>query len=126
MAESPIPPNSLFKISEPPAALKLAYDGVLLAVVLAACFFLLNPSATRLWAEQLSVGMHAGIFGGPVFDLIMLCVLCNLSGKAIAKLGLPPLAGMLLMGFVLRQATCILHPCPLPRPVRHLHLQSNQ
>ncbi|KAL1519899.1 hypothetical protein AB1Y20_023388 [Prymnesium parvum] len=89
----------------PSAWHQAATDGALLLLVLGMCFLLLNPSAAKLWEDTASVGAHAGIFGGAVFDLLVLCVLCSLAGKAVASLGLPPLAGMLLMGFFLRQAT---------------------
>ena len=97
---------SAFKPKRVSGVMQLLVNMALLFLGLGMVFLLLNPSSARLWADQMSVGMHAGFFGGPVFDLIILCVLANLGGQIVARMGLPPLAGMLLMGFVLRQAQC--------------------
>eukprot|EP00966_Prymnesium_polylepis_P043225 1003743-Prymnesium_polylepis.1 len=47
----------------------LLYDAATLLALLLMIFLLLNPSSARIWLDEFSVGVHAGIFGGPVFDL---------------------------------------------------------
>jgi len=46
--------------------------------------------------------VHPGLPGGTVFDLLEILVCGILGGKLVANVGLPPLFGQLLMGFLLK------------------------
>merc|ERR1712070_1129426 len=46
--------------------------------------------------------IHPGLPGGTVFDLLEVLVCGILGGKLVATVGLPPLLGQLLMGFLLK------------------------
>merc|ERR1712070_637001 len=46
--------------------------------------------------------VHPGLPGGTVFDLLEVLICGFLGGKLVAKVGLPPLFGQLLMGFLLK------------------------
>jgi len=46
--------------------------------------------------------IHPGLPGGVVFDLLEVLICGILGGKLVAKLGLPPLFGQLLVGFMLK------------------------
>jgi len=46
--------------------------------------------------------VHPGLPGGTVFDLLEVLICGIVGGKVVAKVGLPPLLGQLLMGFLLK------------------------
>ena len=82
--------------------MEMISTAMFLVFLFSVCFLLLNPSSKRLWDDVYTMGAWTGLPGGAVFDLLVLLVLSFFAGKVVSKIGLPPLAGMLIMGFILR------------------------
>jgi NhaP-type Na+/H+ or K+/H+ antiporter len=70
---------------------------VVIALIFSVLFCMLKPTCN---ADEECV--HPGLPGGVAFDLLEVLICGLVGGKLVAKIGLPPLFGQLLVGFLLR------------------------
>merc|ERR1719261_956900 len=70
---------------------------ILVALLFSVVYCMLKPKCKE--GEEC---VHPGLPGGTVFDLLEVLICGILGGKLVANVGLPPLFGQLLMGFLLK------------------------
>merc|ERR1719408_457220 len=70
---------------------------ILVALLFSVVYCMLKPKCKE--GEEC---VHPGLPGGTVFDLLEVLMCGILGGKLVANIGLPPLFGQLLMGFLLK------------------------
>jgi NhaP-type Na+/H+ or K+/H+ antiporter len=75
----------------------ISINVMLVLLLFAVVYFMLKPKCAP--GEECK---HPGLPGGTVFDLLEVLLCGILGGKLVANVGLPPLFGQLLMGFLLK------------------------
>lgn len=75
----------------------ISINVMLVSLLFAVVYFMLKPKCAP--GEECK---HPGLPGGTVFDLLEVLLCGILGGKLVANVGLPPLFGQLLMGFLLK------------------------
>jgi NhaP-type Na+/H+ or K+/H+ antiporter len=75
----------------------MSVNVILVALLFSVVYCMLKPKCKA--GEEC---VHPGLPGGTVFDLLEVLICGILGGKLIANVGLPPLFGQLLMGFLLK------------------------
>merc|ERR550514_62036 len=75
----------------------ISVNSILVVLLFSVVYCMLKPKCKA--GEEC---VHPGLPGGTVFDLLEVLVCGILGGKLVAKMGLPPLFGQLLMGFLLK------------------------
>lgn len=75
----------------------ISINVMLVSLLFAVVYFMLKPKCAP--GEECK---HLGLPGGTVFDLLEVLLCGILGGKLVANVGLPPLFGQLLMGFLLK------------------------
>merc|ERR1712100_673612 len=75
----------------------IAVNTILVTLLFLVVYCMLKPKCKA--GEEC---VHPGLPGGTVFDLLEVLVCGILGGKLVANVGLPPLFGQLLMGFLLK------------------------
>jgi len=70
---------------------------ILISLVFSVVYCMLKPKCKA--GEEC---IHPGLPGGTVFDLLEVLIAGIVGGKLVANIGLPPLFGQLLMGFLLK------------------------
>jgi NhaP-type Na+/H+ or K+/H+ antiporter len=75
----------------------ITVNTLLVALVFSVVYCMLKPKCKA--GEEC---IHPGLPGGTVFDLLEVLICGIVGGKLVANIGLPPLFGQLLMGFLLK------------------------
>lgn len=75
----------------------ITVNSILIALLFSVVYCMLKPKCKE--GEEC---IHPGLPGGTVFDLLEVLICGILGGKLVANVGLPPLFGQLLMGFMLK------------------------
>lgn len=77
---------------------KMITVNMILVLLLVICVYCMLKPKCPIGEEC----VHPGLPGGTVFDLLEVLICGTVAGKLVANVGLPPLFGQLLMGFLLK------------------------